>query len=163
MEYQSSTEIKDTLMENISVGVIIVDPHTRTIESINNYGAELFAADRKDIIGKRCHSFICPALENACPVCDLGLDVDNSEKVLLRSDGVRIPILKTVKKITIDGEPKLLESFIDITDRKLIESELQHREERLSQILDNIQEVVFTTDKDLNIIYISPSITKLFG
>ena len=163
MEYQSNNEINDTLMENISVGVVIIDPQTRIIESINSYGAELFAADRKDIIGKRCHSFICPALENACPVCDLGLDVDNSEKVLLRSDGVRIPILKTVKKITIDGEPKLLESFIDITDRKLIESELQHREERLSQILDNIQEVVFTTDKDLNIIYISPSVTKLFG
>lgn len=163
MEYQSNNQIKDALIENISVGVMIIDPITRIIESINSFGVQLFAANREEIIGKRCHAFVCPAFENCCPVCDLGLDVDNSEKILLRSDGKRIPILKTVKRIILNGEEKLLESFIDISHRKAIESELKEREERLSQILDNINEVVFTTDEHLNITYISPSVERLFG
>lgn len=163
MEYQSNNQIKDTLIENISVGVMIIDPVTRVIESINSFGVQLFKANREDIIGKRCHAFVCPAFENRCPVCDLGLDVDNSEKILLRSDGKKIPILKTVKRINLNGEEKLLESFIDISHRKAIESELKEREERLSQILDNINEVVFTTDEHLNITYISPSVKRLFG
>ncbi len=114
MEYQSNNQIKDALIENISVGVMIIDPITRIIESINSFGVQLFAANREEIIGKRCHAFVCPAFENCCPVCDLGLEVDNSEKILLRSDGIRIPILKTVKRIKLNGEKKLLESFIDI-------------------------------------------------
>lgn len=163
MEYQLNNQIKDALIENISVGVMIIDPTTRIIESINSFGVQLFKANREDIIGKRCHAFVCPAFENRCPVCDLGLEVDNSEKILLRSDGKKIPILKTVKRINLNGEEKLLESFIDISHRKAIESELKEREERLSQILDNINEVVFTTDEHLNITYISPSVERLFG
>lgn len=163
MENSILNDVKNTLIENIAVGVMIINPHTRVIESINAHGIKMLAAEPDQIIGKQCHAFVCPAMRDSCPVCDLGMEVDNSEKILIRADGKHIPILKTVKTIVLNDQEKLLESFIDISERKAIECELKERKEHLSQILDNINEVVFTTDEQLNITYVSSSVSRLFG
>ncbi len=51
------------------------------------------------IVGQRCHTFLCPALENACPVCDLGQSVDHAERLLLCADGSRRPLLSRAPAI----------------------------------------------------------------
>ena len=117
-------ELKRILLENISVGIMLVNPTTWVIESVNSFAANMIGTSAENIIGKRCHSFVCTALENNCPVCDKHLIVDNSDRVLCRYDGTKIPILKTVKLIEIKGRDLLLESFIDISERKFFEEEL---------------------------------------
>jgi len=113
--------------------VIIVDPHTRQIEEINEHATELFGAPADHLLGKRCHALLCPANEGACPVCDLGLAVDNSERQMLRADGSRLAILKTVKRIQLQGHEKLLECFVDITDRKQAELKLLETNRQLEE------------------------------
>jgi PAS domain S-box-containing protein len=127
---KENEEFQRSLLENLSVGVMIIDPETRKIETMNAFAAGMFGAREEDIIGRTCHSFICPAMENNCPIVDKNQTVDNSDKVLLKADGTQIPILKTVKKVRIKGKEKLLESFIDITERKKAEENLSLAKEQ---------------------------------
>jgi diguanylate cyclase (GGDEF)-like protein/PAS domain S-box-containing protein len=110
-----------TLLAKIPIGLVIIDPLTRQIELVNDAAATLFGAPPERILGNRCHSFLCPAREGACPICDLGKTVDNAEQQMVRADGSRRPVLKSVIPVQIRGSEKLLECFMDITDRKRAE------------------------------------------
>lgn len=132
-ELGKSEALQRILLDNLAVGVVIVDAETRVIERINLTAASLFGAPPNAIEGHRCHQFLCPAEEGRCPICDLKQVVDNSDRVMLRVDGSRVPILKSVKPIQIEGRRKLLESFFDITGRKEAEEERQRLEAQLHQ------------------------------
>jgi signal transduction histidine kinase len=58
--------------------------------------------------------------------------VDSSERVLLNQRGEKIPILKSVIKTMLGKKEVLIESFIDITDRKLAEDTLQRVNQKLN-------------------------------
>ncbi len=129
-EYRRREELRESevfqreLLRNLPVGVIIVDPVTRQIERVNEHATVLFGASTDYLLGRRCHAFLCPAEEGACPVCDLGNTVENSERVMLCADGSSLPILKTVKRLSLGGQEKLLECFVDISERKQAEASL---------------------------------------
>ena len=82
---RESESMQRLLLANLPVGVIIVDPVTRIIEQVNDHVGVLFGASVDHLIGHRCHSLLCPASEGACPVCDLGKTVDNSDREMLLS------------------------------------------------------------------------------
>jgi PAS domain S-box-containing protein len=105
----------------VQTGVLIIDPSTHTIVDANPTAAALNGTPREQLLGKTCHQHFCPAEVGHCPITDLGQAIDNSERVLLRSDGARCSILKTVVPILLNGRPHLLENFVDITDRKQAE------------------------------------------
>lgn len=128
---KESERIQRTLMESLPVGLIIIDAHTRTIENVNPTAAQLFGADREKIIGHRCHQFLCPAEEHACPILDIHQRVDNSERTLIRHDGSQLPVLKTVTRIPIHGEEKLLECVVDIRSRVEAEEALRDANRKL--------------------------------
>jgi PAS domain S-box-containing protein len=115
------------------VAVIGVD---RKIRWVNDYAAKLAQVDDKKFLqGHNCGNYLCPATQDDCPVLDGGQIIDNSKRILRRKDGVEIPILKTVNKIEMDGEPVLLETFVDI-------SKLERAEENLRKTLTE-QEAIF--------------------
>jgi PAS domain S-box-containing protein len=114
------------LMESLPVGLIIIDAKTRVIEMINPAAVSMFGAPAETIIGHRCHQYLCPANEHSCPILDLDQTVDNSDRILIRHDGSKIPVLKTVNRITIKGQEKLLECVIDIRSRIAAQKALKH-------------------------------------
>jgi PAS domain S-box-containing protein len=118
-----------TIMDAMEAGIAIIDPQDHRIVEANPAMCRMVAAPREEIVGKVCHSFICPALEGACPITDCGQTVDRSERVLLTSRGDPRTILKTVKKVEFSGRTHLLECFLDITQRKRAEEELARAHE----------------------------------
>ncbi|MEI8205470.1 MAG: response regulator [Kiritimatiellales bacterium] len=128
-----SDELQRALLDNIDAGVVVVDPATHYVERVNPKAAEMFGARIDQLVGFVCHQFICPTEKGHCPVTDLGQEVNNSERMLLRADGSSIAIVKSVRKIRISGKEKLLETFVDITSRKQAEAdrELQIRMQEL--------------------------------
>jgi PAS domain S-box-containing protein len=114
-------------------GIIIIDPETQTIVDANTAALDMIGATREDVIGHICHKFICPAEKGMCPITDLGIDVDNSERVLIRTDRTELPILKSVSQLKLGNKNFLIESFIDITDRKRADEEKRQLGERLQR------------------------------
>lgn len=130
---KESETAQRAVMENLPAGIIVVDAVTRRIEHANTAAASLFGAPQDEIIDHVCHDYICPASEKECPICDLGHTIDNSEREIICKDGRRLPVLKSVKQLTMKGEEKLLECFVDISDRRKAETALQENRDRLLQ------------------------------
>ncbi len=115
----------ELILETMPVGVIIIG-RDKMIRRVNKTALKMMGCNSpEEIIGNICHKKICPAEVNKCPVIDLGNPVDNSERVLLNSKGQEVPILKTVLPITLEGEDAVLEAFVDITERRQAEQELE--------------------------------------
>ncbi|MEI8084881.1 MAG: PAS domain S-box protein [Paludibacter sp.] len=147
-QIKENEEYQRLLLENLSVGIMIIDPISRIIETVNTFASNIIGAPIDKIIGRRCHSFVCTEKDDCCPICDNNQVVDNSDKVLLNAKGVKVPILKTVKLITIGGKEKLLESFIEITERKQIEAKLRESDERKSSLIASMNDIVFVLDNE---------------
>ena len=151
------------LLDNLTSGIVIVDVKTHIIDRVNPTAAAMFGANPDQIIGKKCHLFLCPVDEGACPITDLHLDVNNAERVMLRSDGTMIPILKSVKKIQIGGEEKLLENFIDISERKKAEADIKRQEGLIRSLLDSIPDIIFFKNLDGVYLGCNPPFAEFVG
>jgi PAS domain S-box-containing protein len=160
---QESENMLRILLDNMPVGVVIIDPLTRKIEKVNNHVEFLFGDSADHIIGKRCHALLCPASEGACPVCDLGQLVDNSDRVLIKADGSRIPILKTVKRISLNGQDKLLECFVDVSDRKRTEEALRESEINFRNFFESITDIILVGTMEGKIVFANANTSKKLG
>lgn len=114
------------ILDSIHSGVMLIDEETHVIEDVNKMAMDIIGLPKEKIVGSRCHRHICPAEENSCPITDLGQNIDHSERSLLRFDGKILPIIKTVTRLNFNNRGYLLESFIDITERKNMEDQLRH-------------------------------------
>jgi len=122
------------ILDHIQAGVFVIDPATRTILEANPAAEQLVGASRREIVGNVCHKFVCSADAGQCPVADLGQTLDRAERVLVTARGERIPVLKSVRRIELNGKPLLLESFYDIREWKRAEETLRRNEDRLQRV-----------------------------
>ena len=53
--------------------------------------------------------------------------------------------------------------FKDMTERKRMEEEIKEQKERYRFLTENVVEILWTTDMDLRVTYVSPSIEKVLG
>ena len=121
-----------TIINSMQFGVVIIDTKTHTIIEANPKALDMIGGNAELVVGSVCHRFICPAELGKCPVTDLLQTVDSSERVLLNLQGEKIPILKSVIKTMLGKKEVLIESFINITDRKLAEETLQRVNQKLN-------------------------------
>ena len=121
---RESEERFRTIILSMQFGIVIIDAQTHTILDANHKALEMIGSRNEDVVGSVCQRFICPAESGRCPVTDLGQTGDSSERVLLNVRGEKIPILKSVIRTTLGGREVLIESFVDITERKRAEEEI---------------------------------------
>ena len=120
-----------TLLDSIQTGILVIESENHRIVDANPAALRMLERTRAEVLGQVCHQFICPAENGRCPVTDLGAAVDNSERVLIRRDGAAIPVLKTVVPVALNGRPHLLESFVDISAGKALETHLREANREL--------------------------------
>jgi len=151
------------LLDQIDAGLIVIDPQSHRIEQVNRTAARMFGAPAEAIVGRTCHQFLCTTERGQCPITDLGREVERTERIMLRADGGRRPVLKTVRRIHIDGRDKLLETFIDISQRKRAEEALAERERSYRSVVENMQDVFYRADMQGRLTLASPSAARMLG
>ncbi len=123
----------EALLNAVQAGVIVIDRMTHTIVDANPAALRMLGLPRSAVVGSICHKHVCPAERGRCPITDLGQTVDCAERVLLKSEGRGVPIIKTVVPINVEGNELLLESFVDISAQKAVETKLEQARAELEQ------------------------------
>jgi len=137
-----------TILDVVHAGIVIIDEKTHIITDINPFAVQMIGGSRDEIIGKECYTFICPAERGKCPISDLGMQIDNSERVLLRTDGTEVPVLKTVFPLDLGGHRYLLDTFVDISDIKEAERIIQKERSKLAAMISSMEEGVVFADRE---------------
>lgn len=150
-------------LSQLPAGVFIVDPQTRILEWANLYAAEMFGVPVDQIVGKRCCEFISMGSDDACPLCDAGLESDNAFRELLCADGSHAPVLKTAKRITWGGQDKLIEVFIDVREYKSLSDELVRAKERFDLVMSVSRDGIWDFDLVTQAVYFSPGWKAMLG
>jgi PAS domain S-box-containing protein len=149
---ESEVRLK-TVLDTIQAGIVVIDPKSHIIVGVNAAAGKMVGAPRDQILGSICHKYICPAEIGECPTTDLGQNLDNTEAVLLTASGERVPVLKTVVSVTLAAREHLLESFLDITERKRAEEALRESEREVYRHQKRMEILKFTNDVALKLMH----------
>ena len=87
----------------------------------------------------------------------------DEDQFLLTADGKRLPVLKTVNPLHFGGRDLLLESFIDVTERKQAEDALRHTEDRFRYLVESMNDGLCLLDGTSRIVYANPSFCTMLG
>jgi PAS domain S-box-containing protein len=148
-ELRRSRETMKKIIDSMPFGIVIVDKN-KAIRLINNKAAEMTGCvNPSELLGKRCHRFICPSLEGKCPVLDLHENIDMSERVIKTQNGKTIPVLKSVTPIIFENQEVLLESFVDITERKEAEEKMRELNRNLEEANEEMKHFAYIASHDL--------------
>ena len=150
------------IFQEVETGILIIDPETHRIVDANPVALRLIGAPLHEIAGAVCHRFVCPAEAGRCPVTDLGQTVDNSERILLTVRGEQLSIIKTVRPIELDGHRFLLESFVDVTERKRSEKALEQRTSYLDTLIETNPLGTVVLDKSEQVEMLNSAFERLF-
>lgn len=144
----------DKILHSLLTGIFIVDAQTHKILYVNEIACQLTGQTKEKLVGLVCHRCVCPADAGKCPITDLGQTVDHSERILLNVNGEKIPIIKNVVRMKFKGRDILLESFINITERKRMEQQLltakNTLEERVQMRTRELQDQITAKEKALS-------------
>ena len=160
---RTSEDYLKTIFNYMQTGMVIIDQEDHTIIDVNPTAANMIGADIMSIVGSECHNYICPAERNKCPITDLGKSVDNAERFLKKASGQTIPVIKTVIPISVKGRRYLLESFIDITERKRSEQALQENEKKYRSLFEGSRDAIYMTAADGQLMDANQAFLDLFG
>jgi len=168
MALQESEKKYKTLVEGSPLGVYYSD-FKGTFLYGNKTAEEIIGFKREELIGKSYLELklidrkgIAKAIK-LLALNALGKSTGPDEFELNRKDGSkrRVEIRTTV--ITIKGKKVVMGIVEDITDRKRAEEALKESEKKYRVLAQNMTDVVFVQNMDLEITYTSPSVTDLFG
>jgi PAS domain S-box-containing protein len=123
----------ERLMDIAPVGLVVIDPRNRQIVDCNAEAARMMGLAKSALLGRKCQGALCGHDADECPLCDSEGGTIVSEELLTRSDGTQLPIYKSAVVITHQGRRRLIESFIDITERKRAELDRAELQAKLEQ------------------------------
>jgi len=149
------------ILEHLDAGVMIISQADHVIRYVNPTAAKLIGTDRDRIVGRECMQYICPTEKGSCPITDLGQMMDNSRRVLFNRAGDEIPIIKTVRPFTYNGQPALLETFVDITEQQKAEDAL--RAERDLFAAGPVVTISWSPENHWPVTFVSKNVTQILG
>jgi PAS domain S-box-containing protein len=122
--YESEERLK-IILDSIQAGILLIDAETHKIIDANPAAVRILDAPKEKIIGRVGHQYICSGSKGTSPITDLGQNIESSEYVFSKANGREVSILKTVIPIFLEGKECLLCSFVDISEKKKLESQLR--------------------------------------
>ncbi|MFQ5424950.1 MAG: PAS domain S-box protein, partial [Phycisphaerae bacterium] len=154
--------VLDAIIRHNPAGMILRDAKTGNIVSMNETACAIAGVEEREAVGRPCCQFDTPDPTGAYPALEGAHQTDRRDSILYTSTGRRVPVLRSVVPITVEGRCQMLESFIDIRTmkeeqrvlaRQAMESRLVHRaaamaaetrsvEEAMKAVIDMICETI---------------------
>ena len=114
------------ILDNLPIGVLIIEVKTLQIKDANSMAESMIGAVKGDIVGCQCQDYVFGANKHNCPMLlHPDIKTHQGEYTLIRPEGKNLPILKTVSRIELEGEPHFLEAFLDMSEKKRLEEQLE--------------------------------------
>lgn len=167
-EYQEEIgllQIKQDSLEKIidrTRTAILIGNNKGQIISANNNALKITQLNHEEITKKNIHEILIhehPVKRQIPDDTDL-IDEISNEQVLIKKNGKKIHVSTSIKMLP-EGQYQIV--IKSINKRKKAELALSEMESRYRQLAENINEVLWTASKNLQILYISGSITKITG
>ena len=134
-------------------GMCVIDKNY-TMLKVNDTFSALLGIDKFDALGRKCYEVIQGSMcrTDRCPLHHIVNDEDRIEfdSVITRLDGTKIPcfIVGTPFEGPDGNLIGIVESFIDITERKQAEEQLRKSEEKWRSLAENAPVMIMHIDQD---------------
>jgi PAS domain S-box-containing protein/putative nucleotidyltransferase with HDIG domain len=156
------------LFENAKDGILILDAESGKIIDANPFLLERVGLSQVEIIGKPIWEI--GTFKSIVANKDSFLELKQKEYIRyedlpLQTVGGRQVTVEFVSNIYLEGQNKVIQYNIrDVTERRQMEKALLESERKLSSVLNNITDVIWSLSlPDMDLFYVSPSVEKMYG
>ena len=163
---RSSESLLREILELAPVAIMITSLSDDEVLFANSYAATLITGGTPEtVIGLNVNSIYVDQKARATLVRRLQQDgfVSEYEAWVANPDGSTGCRLISARVIDFQGQPALLKSFIDITERKRVEEALQHNGALFSGIISSAMDAVITIEEDESILIFNRAAEIMFG
>jgi PAS domain S-box-containing protein len=162
-ELAKSYDLLLRIIDNLLVGMVIIDPESHKIIDANPLALELLETTREALIGTSCHSYFCLDKLGSCPITDHGKNVDVSECRLRTTAGKNLILLKKVTSLQFLEKTYLIESFIDITESKRSLEKLKNLTNETENILNAAADGLRIISSDFKVTSLNKTMAEMTG
>lgn len=128
-DLQQSQERVQAIFNTVQIGIILTDAESGQIVDANPTALNMYGGSLEEIRQHILPSILLPDDYEDWDALNESHCSDPCEQMLIRLDNTVVPVLKTTIPLILGNKKYLLESFIDLTERKAIEEELQEAKE----------------------------------
>ena len=155
--------------EQVSVPQALIGLDARFV-SVNRPWCDLFGYGQEDLVGRHITALIHAndvdqALEDLAPLRQGEIESASYELLGRHADGRRLSLLLDATVLREpDGSPYAIAAFArDVTEVKEARRRLAAQENLYRALSRRSSDAAIVTDTEFNLIYVSPSVTELFG
>ncbi|MFW9834911.1 MAG: PAS domain S-box protein [Candidatus Thorarchaeota archaeon] len=172
---EENVEMMRRIFEESQLGIELFDPNGILI-AINKAALKMFGVkDINDVLGfslfddPNVPNEIKARLIRGEPVkyeTVFDFETVKKEDLFVTSRSGTIIVDAWITPLGLDNGEKIkgyLSQMLEITEERETEAALEHTEKRYKLLAENITDVLFTADMELNLTYVSPSVEQLVG
>ena len=162
---KESEEYNRLLIETMNEGLIAFDQHN-TIIYVNSKLCEMFGYERNEMLNRSVSDFVDQESFTIICGCQHYQDrLQPTEIEWTRKDGTTLSTITSPQPLwgnkgNFTGGVAVL---TDITGIKQVQQELREAKAFTESIIDNVPEVIYSTDSAMKLTYISPKCEQLYG
>ena len=170
-ELRASEETLRVISDTALDALILMDSAGQ-VRHWNASAERMFGYTRQEIMGRDLHRLLtppqsCELYENARPhFSETGQGAAIGKLLELeavRKDGNRFPVELSTAAVQLRGDWNAVGIVRDITERKRVEETLKESENHFRRITTNMIDLIFETDAEGNLVYITPSTLTEMG
>ncbi|MBT7303242.1 MAG: PAS domain S-box protein, partial [Victivallales bacterium] len=121
------------ILRSVQAGIVVIDEETQEIVEVNAHARRLLGRSEEDLIGKGCHGYIFPIIEDQPVLRGDSSFSENHESELLNPVRGRVPVIQNTNDIVLKGRRSVVSSFVDVGAIRKAASERQRLELLLLQ------------------------------